>query len=218
MPDPTPQQISIWSKWRNHWSSKIRPLTKRTIAICEYSARLQVLLDSLNFPANVWDDAKTEDIKTIVDVFNRIESSVSKVDLQIYGLNFHDDDFDIVAPIGHPGDEFDSDVVNFGFVFILIGLGMIALGAGLKVSEHLERREKIRINDQKLEIAKTIKEAGGSAPEIKAAIDDFNEDNKDLAKEAGIFDMLFGEGSGMMIAAALGIGVLLFAFMQGRKK
>jgi len=217
MPNPTPQEIAIWSKFRNKWMKKIRPLTLQTIAISEYSAKLQVLLDGLNYQANVWNDEKTGDVKQIVDAFNRIESCISKVDLQKYGLKFHDGDFDILAPVGYPDDEYQQDVVNFGFVFIIIGLGMIALGVALKVSEHLERREKIRINDQKLEIAKVLKESGAAAPEIKAAIDDFNVENESLIKESGIFGSIFGEGTGTMLAAAIGISVLLFAFLKGRK-
>lgn len=218
MPEPTQTQISTWNKWRKRWNATLRPLTVRTVAICEYSAKLQVLLDGLNYPATVWDDAKTADIKRLIDVYNRIESSVSKVDLQQYGLNFHNGDFDVMAPPDFPGDEYDADKVqNFGFVFILIGMGMIVLGSALKISEHLERRETARINTQKIEVATVLKDAGASAPEIKAALDDFNTENKPLIDAAGLLDTVFGGGTGTMIAAALGIGVLIFAYAKGKK-
>ena len=218
MTDPTQQQVATWNKWRKRWNSKIRPLTIRMVASGEYCARLQVFLNSLNFPAKVWDDEKTTDIKTLIDVYNRIESTVSKVDLQQYGLKFYEHDFDILAPPDYPGDEYEADKVEtFGFLFILIGMGMIVLGGALKISEHLERRETARINEQKLAVAKVVKDAGGSAPEIKAAIDDFNTENKRLIDAAGLLDTVFGGGSGTMIAAAVGIAVLVFAYAKGRK-
>jgi len=219
--NPTLQQIALWDSWRKRWDKKIRPLTKQTLAICEYSAKLQVFLDDLNFPVNIWDDSKTEDIKYILDVFNRVESSVSKVDLQIYGLRFDNDDIDIMAPPNMTSEQIlDDEFIlqeTFGFVFIVIGIGLIVLGGVLKVSEHVARRETFRINEQKLGYAKIMKDTGASSPEIKAAVDDFNVENKDLIGEAGLLDTIFGGGSGLMISAALGIGLLLFAFMQGRR-
>jgi hypothetical protein len=214
-----PKQLRRWNEWRNHWISSVRPLTVRAIAICEYSKKLHELLQGLNFPSDhLWNDEKESGIKKIVDVYNRADRAASKVELKTYGLRFYDNDFDIMAPSSMTQEEVDSDHVTLGgLVLMIIGAGMIVIGLALKVSEHLERRERQVINDQKLEIAKTLKNAGASAPAIKDAIDGFNLENNQLAKKAGLVDLLFGSSSGMWLAGALGIGVLLFAYTKGRK-
>ena len=216
--EPTSQQIAKWNAFVSRHENRTRKGVRRLIYAAELASKLQVLLNDLNVQQTVFDNTDGAEVEAIVDIYNRLDRSISKVKLQTYGLRFTNGDIDIMAPPDTTHEEIMGDEIEgYGALFIIIGVGMIVVGVALKVSEHLERREGLENNKIKERIANLIVSAPELADDIQAAIKQFTTDNKPLAKKAGLLDTLLGAGSGMALAVALGLGVVLFAFMKGRK-
>lgn len=216
--EPTPQQIAKWNAFVSRHENRTRKGVQRLIYAAELASKLQALLNDLNVQQTVFDNTDGAEVEAIVDIYNRLDRSISKVQLQTYGLRFTNGDIDIMAPPDTAHEEIMGDEIEgYGALFIIIGVGMIVVGLALKVSEHLESREKVENNKIKERIANLISSAPELADDIQAAIKQFSIDNEPLAKKAGLLDTLLGSGSGIALAIALGLGVVLFAFMKGRK-
>lgn len=222
MPEPTPAQIAEWENFVSYFDAKLGPKLLRLKAIAEVSSRLQTLLNSIGADISIFDKDDASEVDAIFDLYNRMSNSINKVKAETYGVNFINGDIDIMAPAHFTNEQIMEDEIiihePMGAVgLIIIGVGMIVIGGALKVSEHIERRETLERQKLQLKLGNLLKNSGNMAPHIAEAIKKFALANKPAIEQAGIGNLLFGEHGKTMIAAAIGIGILLFAFMQGRK-
>lgn len=224
MPEATPQQIALYERTTARFQNRTRPKIERLIYTRDYCQKLQALFNDLNVPITVWTASDDGQIKNILDMYNRLDRCFGKVQMQVYGVRFvnNNNDFDIMAPAHMNAEQITDDEIHimetFGAVgLIIIGVGLIVAGLTLKVVDHLDERETTKRLDIRARIAEAMAKVPELAPQIQSTIEQFKHEEKELSDKAGLTDLLFGSKGGVMIAAALGIGVLLFAFMKGRK-
>lgn len=224
MPEATPQQIALYERTTARFQNRTRPRIERLLYTRQYCQKLQALFNDLGVPFTVWTDSNTGEVEGILDIYNRLDRCFAKVQMQVYGVRFvnNNTDFDIMAPPHMNEEQIMNDEIilmqPLGAVgLIIIGVGLIVAGLTWKVVDHLDEREKTARLDVRARIAEAMAKVPELAPQIQSAIEQFKHEEKDLSDKAGLTDLLFGSKGGVIIAAALGIGVLLFAFMKGRK-
>ena len=220
MPEINAKQFSIWSKYLFNWENVVRPKIKRAKVLSEIAASLQNWVDLHGFLfLNIFSKEDRRIIDKLLDDYNRIDNSNSTVLDGVYGLKFEGSEIDIIAPLDMPSEEYIDDQITFGIgPLIWVGiLGVVIIGSLFGVSTIMSNRPAVIEAKMKRNLVAAHKEIMDSSPEIVALYSKLLDDNKEQLEEAGLLGDLLGVGSGKLIAAAIGIGVLLFAFMRGRK-
>ena len=221
MPDITPTQLTVWNRFLSRLRGNVRTKAIQLINLADFAAKLQEKLDSLNVPITVFTPAMEPKIQEILDMYNRLDRSASKVEMETYGLQFENGDFHIVAPSHWTPEQTMNDEVilseTFQGIWVVVGVGLIVVGLSLKALDVWETHEKT----VSAEIRKGLIELKAKQPQLGADIDreldKWYDENKGLAKKAGLLELLFGKEGSMAVAIALGVGVLIFAFSKGRK-
>jgi hypothetical protein len=224
MPDPTPQQIQDWKKYRTTWINQVRPAIKKMILVGEFAEEFQEWAEvhGVLF-VDIFNNADDTRISQLVDTYNRVDRAISKVDLGVYALRYSPEGrIDIVAPLGMDPEEFQADMLSgFGAVIPVIIVGLIVAGTIVAsiwaVSEYHKSTAKIESSNSIKKIVAGAKEIAAMSPEMQKALASLIEKNKEKLKEAGLLDQLLGGGAGKMIAIAIAAGVLLFAYSKRSK-
>lgn len=235
--DPTQAQVEDWKLCTNFWIRKTRPQVKKTIFIYKIAEKFQQWLElhGMLF-ADAFTNADNTRITSLVDTYNRVDNSISKVDLGVYALGYHEDGIiSIVAPTGMNPEEYQDDqLAGFGIApiipIIIKGLiwGATIVGGLWQVKGivHEANKPEAIAAEAKLMEGKMLHQITKNfetlTPEMqKLAMKKLAEYRPELVAAGlnpGWLDKLLGEGSGMLIAAAVGIGVLLFAYSKSRSK
>lgn len=219
--EPTPQQLSRWKEFTSFWKNKVRPSMVKAVATYEVGASLQTFLNSWNYPAQVFLDDDTTRIKKNIDTFNRIDRCISKANIGKYGVRFNvENDIDILAPMSMPAEEYQSDeVVGFSALFLtVVAVGALVVGATWAISKLIEAHNKMITSMMYKRVIEIVEQRPEMAGPLNEALKGWVEENKPQLKVSGLLDKFLGRGSGMIIAAAVGIGVLLFAYSKTRSK
>ena len=216
MPDPTPQQIAEWNRFTSHWKNKIRPSINQTLALCEFAAGMQIGLTELGEQTDVYTEEDNQKLQKLLSVYNRMDRAIGKVDLGIYGVQFVDNDIDIQAPLSMSSDEYTPDIVTgFEGIGVSIVIGALVVGGIWGISALMDSHDNMIKTMVKLKVLEKYKSVPGMIPQVTEWLNNYLGVNEEKAKEAGLWDQI--KGNLGMIAAAIAAGILLFAYMKGKK-
>lgn len=216
--DPSEQQLAQWDSYSQLWEGTVRPHVQRAILMSEIARDFQAWLDlhGVMFPT-VFSSADNTHIQKLVDAYNRIDRANGKTEAGTYGLKFTPGKIDIIAPVEMPLEEYQADMVTgFGFHPLLwvAAIGAVVVGAIFGTAHLIDTYAKSTTANTKQKIVESVKEISEMSPQMQAALAKLLEDNRDRLEEAGLLDQLLGTGSGALIAAAVGIGIVLFAYSR----
>ena len=204
----------------NQWNGSIKPKIDRLVLLGNLAQKFQNWADvhGIMFPT-IFSQADGQKIAQIVDVYNRINRSILKVEGGTYGLKFTDGKIDIIAPIDMNPEEYQADIVQgFGYHPLLwvAVIGVVVVGAIFATNELVGSMADNTTADTKKKIVDSAKEIAAMSPEMQAALMKLMEENREELEKAGLLDQLLGGGSGMMIAGAIAIGVILYAYTRSK--
>lgn len=168
------------------------------------------------FPT-IFSSADNTHIQKLVDAYNRVDRANGKVEAGTYGLKFDAGKMDIIAPVEMPLEEYQADMVTGFGVHPLIwvaAIGAVIVGAILGTAHLIDTYAKNTTANTKQKIVESVKEISELSPEMQAALAKLLEENRDRLEEAGLLDQLLGTGTGGMIAAAVAIGIVLYAYTR----
>lgn len=214
------QQLAQWRAYANNWENSVRPSVQKAILIGEIARDFQEWADAhgIMFPT-IFNSADNEKLLKLADVYNRIDRSNMKVEGGTYGLKFEGGKIDIIAPISMNPEEYQSDqVTGFGIgplIWIAV-IGVVIIGGILATSYLVEQFAKKTGKDTQKKIVESAKEISEMSPEMQAALAKLLEANRDRLQQAGLLDQLLGGGSGAMIAGAIAIGVIIYAYTRSK--
>lgn len=218
--EPNAQQLANWTAYSWAWDNKISKNVHKYILTAEIARDFQTWLDThgVMFPT-VWTSQDQTNANKIIDVFNRIDRANDKVEQGVYGLKFTEWKLDIIAPLDMPQEEYQSDIVTgFGLhPLIWVGvIGAVVVGSIVATSHLLDSIAKNETAKTSTKIVESAKEIANMSPEMQAALARLIEANKEKLQQAGLLDKLLGGGSGLMIAGAIAIGVIIYAYTRSK--
>lgn len=212
------QQYAQWLSYTKVWENRVRPKVRKAILYAEIARDFQRWLDvhGVLFPT-VFTNEDNKRITELVDVYNRIDRANSKVEDGVYGLKFEGGIMDIIAPVHMHQEQYQEDrVTGFGVhPLIWVGvIGAVIVGAVVAISALVKSISENTIVNTERKLVEAHKEIAELSPEMQNLYANMLDDKKEKLKEAGLLDKLLGSGSGGMIAAALAIGVILYAYSR----
>ena len=212
------QQLAQWRAYADNWTNSVRPSVQKAILLGEIARDFQEWCDahSIMFPT-VFSSADNEKLIKLADVYNRIDRSNMKVENGTYGLKFTGGKMDIIAPIGMNPEEYQGDqVTGFGIgplIWIAV-IGVVVIGGILATSYLVKQFANKTGKDTEKKIVESAKEISEMSPEMQAALAKLLEANRERLQEAGLLDQLLGGGSGAVIAGAIAIGIVIYAYTR----
>ncbi len=213
MTEATPQQVSKFLRAKRHIDGPVKKAVRRAITITKFAKKVQNWSDTNSQGFQVWNAKQDEDIKHLIDAYNRLSRVMAKAEIGKYGVRFVGDDFDIMAPPNTPGDELALDKwQGFGLVLTILAVGALVVSAIWGTSEIVRHYSDGKETDLRARLSEIDREMALKSGQPVVSWKQLKEANKPELKEAGLFDKIFGGGSAttlMMVAgAAIVISIL----------
>lgn len=224
MPDTqlTSAQVTEFNRWVNHWRKDIVP---KAVAVTNIYNGLFWLQNAVNaIGANLTLVSKEDQARVThhADMYNRVNNSLQKIELGTYGVQFENNDFSITAPAHLQPEQYQDDEViiseTLGWIVPTLVIGGIVIGGTWLVTRTIDKGLDVDFFNAKAAL-KTIQGMADNpniAPQIAATAKQWLSQNSGMLGDLGLGDAL--KKPLLIVAGALGIGVLIYAFTQGRNK
>lgn len=217
MREATPQEVAKFTATKRFFDSQVTKAVERAIVVCEFAANVQLWLDNRELDLQCFSAARYDRITKLIDGYNRISRSLSAVELGRYGIRFTEDDFDVLAPPPITEEEITPDkwIGLEGIPILVVAIGALVVAAVWGVARIIDARAKTIEEETTQDIVKIDAHMAKAPPDVLQAWKDLKRQNRKKLTQVGLFDRLFGDGSG---ALALGIGGAIVAIMLLSKR
>jgi len=218
--EATPAQIAQYERAKARIEGPLGAKVKQLITIGDFGDDVDAWGSDYGFDFQVVSDDTEAKIKKILGAYNRLARVIAKVDIGKYGVRFEAGDFDVMAPVGYPGDELAMDKwVALDGIPIIIVVGALVVGAIWGTSEIVgsvtsKQEKEIELKLRKID-AQMIKNPD---PQIRTSWQVLKKQNEPKLKAAGIFDKIFGGGASTSLFIVGGALIALSLIWSRSKK
>jgi hypothetical protein len=217
--EATPSQVSRYRAIKAHFDGAVTRAIAQLVAIGDFAKSVDDWGSDYGFSFNLWTPPEKKEADKTVDAFNILSRVLGKVETGRYGVRFDGNDFDVLAPGHIKDDEITGDRwEGFDGWLLILAAGALIVAGVWGVSNIIKSRAETRRKELEVEIKKIDSDMISNPDKtIRSAWERLKKEEGPELKKAGIFDKIFGTGSGTALLA-IGGGLLAISLLWSKAK